>query len=265
MPEADPIPSLADDLALISEAARRGGEIAMRFYGHKPQVWMKPGDSPVSQADLAVDTYLSENLRAARPAYGWLSEETTDTPDRLRASRTFVVDPIDGTRAFLDNRDTWCVSIAVVEKGRPLVGVLACPAKGEFFSAVRGGGSTLDGVSLSLGKAGPAPRIAGPKPMVEAARARFPDLRTVSYVPSLAYRLAMVACGRIDATFVKPRSHDWDLAAADLILGEAGGAIRARQGATPYYGGANPQHGSLVAGGPYLLDTLSGILDRQDA
>lgn len=237
----------------------------MEYFGNKPQVWMKPGDSPVSQADLAVDTFLRETLSAARPDYGWLSEETADTTDRLSARRTFVVDPIDGTRAFIDNRTTWCVSIAVVEAGRPLVGVLACPAKGEFFSATRGGGSTLDGVDLALERPGPNPRIGGPKPMVEAARSIFPELRTVAYVPSLAYRLAMVAAGRMDATFVKPRSHDWDLAAADLILAEAGGSIRAKSGATPSYAGPNPQHGSLVAGGPYLLDTLSAILDRQDA
>lgn len=265
MPAVETGPDPRTDLDLIAEAARQGGEIAMRFFGNKPQVWMKPGDSPVSQADIAVDTFLKDTLRAARPAYGWLSEETADTPDRLRAARTFVVDPIDGTRAFLDGRETWCVSIAVVEDGRPLAGVLACPAKNEFYAATLGGGSTLDGTPLSLEPPGAAPRIGGPKPMVDAARAEFPGLRTVPYVPSLAYRLAMVAAGRIDATFVKPRSHDWDLAAADLILGEAGGEIRDRFGGTPYYGGPNPQHGSLVAAGPYLLDTLSTIMGRQDA
>ncbi len=253
------------DLALIADAALRGGEIAMRYFGRQPDVWMKPGDSPVTQADIAVDTYLRETLRAARPDYGWLSEETVDTPDRLKTERLFVVDPIDGTRAFIDKRDTWCVSIAVVEKGRPLAGVLACPAKGEFYSAALGGGAFLDGAGLSIRETDASPSIAGPKPMVDAARECFPDLRTVPYIPSLAYRLAMVAAGRIDATFVKPRSHDWDLAAADLILTEAGGGILARDGGSPFYGGVSPQHGSLVAGGPYLLDRLSDILIRQDA
>jgi myo-inositol-1(or 4)-monophosphatase len=229
----------------------------MEYFGNKPKVWMKPGDSPVSQADLAVDTFLRETLSAARPAYGWLSEETVDTSERLGAVRTFVVDPIDGTRAFIDNRSTWCVSIAVVEAGRPLVGVLACPAKGEFFSAIRGGGSTLDGVSLSLEQPGPDPRIAGPKPMVEAARAAFPDLRTVAYVPSLAYRLAMVADGTLDASFIKPNSHDWDLAAADLILREAGGDILDEQGRPPSYGGSQIRHGSLVAGSGALLAAMA--------
>jgi myo-inositol-1(or 4)-monophosphatase len=264
--ETDVVPTgLEADLELIAGAARAGGEIALRYFGRKHEIRMKPGDSPVTQADIAVDTYLRETLREARPAYGWLSEETIDTPDRLRTQRLFVVDPIDGTRAFIDNRETWCVSIAVVEAGRPLVGVLACPAIGEFYSAALASGSYLDGRRLALPEPGLSPAIAGPKPMVEAARAHFPALRTVPYIPSLAYRVAMVAAGRIDATFVKPKAHDWDLAAADLVLSEAGGGILARTGQTPSYGGVNPQHGSLVAGGPYLLDRLSDILIRQDA
>jgi myo-inositol-1(or 4)-monophosphatase len=253
------------DLALIADAARAGGEIAMHHFGGRHEIRMKAGDSPVTQADIAVDTYLRETLRQARPAYGWLSEETVDTPERLGARRLFVVDPIDGTRAFIAGRETWCVSISVVESGRPIVGVLACPALGEFYSAALGSGSFLDGRRLALSDPGRSPAIAGPKPLVDQARADFPDLRTVPYIPSLAYRVAMVAAGRIDATFVKPESHDWDLAAADLILAEAGGAIRQRSGATLVYGGVDPQHGSLVAGGLYLLDRLSAILGRQDA
>lgn len=250
----------AADLALIADAARAGGEIAMRYFGRKQEIWMKGGTSPVSEADYAVDLYLRETLRAARPDYGWLSEETVDTPDRLGSRRTFIVDPIDGTRAYLDGRDTWCVSIAVVEDGRPLAGVLACPAKSEFFSATKGGGAWLDGRPARASSAGRTPSIAGPRPMVDAARPSIGALDTVPYVPSLAYRVAMVAAGRIDATFVKANAHDWDLAAADLILGEAGGGIINRAGSAPSYGGADPRHGSLVAGSAYLLERLAGVL-----
>ncbi|MGO4842995.1 inositol monophosphatase family protein, partial [Rhizobiaceae sp. 2RAB30] len=93
-----------------------------RYFKRNPQTWLKGGHSPVSEADYAVDHYLRETLTAARPDYGWLSEETADTPARLEARRTFVVDPIDGTRAFLEGASTWCVSIAVVEDGEPLAG-----------------------------------------------------------------------------------------------------------------------------------------------
>ncbi len=252
------------DLALISAAAREGGEIAMRYFGQRPDVWMKPGSSPVSEADIAVDLFLKETLRAARPDYGWLSEETADTPERLDTRRVFIVDPIDGTRAFIDDREMWCVSIAVVEDGRPLTGVLACPAMGEFYTASIGGGAVLDGRRLSIDPSPRDPAIAGPKPLVEAAKRHFPTMRSVPYIPSLAYRIAMVASGRIDATFVKPKSHDWDLAAADLILSEAGGSVRERSGEIAVYGGADPRHGSLVAGGRFLLNSLQGLIADLD-
>jgi myo-inositol-1(or 4)-monophosphatase len=158
----------------------------------------------------------------------------------------------------------WCVSIAVVENGRPFAGVLACPAMGEFYSASIGGGAMLDGRALKIDPSPRDPAIAGPKPLVDAAKRQFPSMRTVPYIPSLAYRVAMVASGRIDATFVKPKSHDWDLAAADLILTEAGGGVRERSGEIPLYGGIDPRHGSLVAGGPFLLNSLQGLIAGLD-
>lgn len=255
-------PDLKDDLALIREAAHEAGRIAMRFFGKAPEVWMKAGVSPVCEADLAIDKYLSETLLSARPHYGWLSEETADSPERLKARRTFVVDPIDGTRGFLEGRDTWCVSIAVVEGGVPLAGVLDCPASGEVFSAVAGEGARKGGKIVRVRQAGPRPVVGGPKPMVRTAQESLGGtIQPGGYIPSLAYRLAMVASGRIDATFVKPNSHDWDLAAADLILREAGGRILNRAGEQPTYASTdNPKHGALVAGSGRLLETLAPVL-----
>ncbi|RUU48953.1 3'(2'),5'-bisphosphate nucleotidase CysQ, partial [Mesorhizobium sp. M2C.T.Ca.TU.002.02.1.1] len=137
MPVLDQLTSseARDDLALLRDAAREAGAIAMGYFGNNPQVWMKGGTSPVSEADHAADAYLRETLLRARPDYGWLSEETADDHARLSARRTFVVDPIDGTRGFLDGLHSWCVSVAVVEEGRSLAGVLECPAKGETYWA----------------------------------------------------------------------------------------------------------------------------------
>ncbi|MEX0957449.1 MAG: 3'(2'),5'-bisphosphate nucleotidase CysQ [Rhizobiaceae bacterium] len=248
---------VADDLALITEAAREGGEIALRYFRRDPEVWMKVGDSPVTEADFAVDAFLRETLTAARPDYGWLSEETVDTAERLSARRTFVVDPIDGTRAFVDGRDVWCISIAVVEDGRPLSGVLDCPARGEVYAASLGGGARKNGRPTAVRATSGDPTVAGPKPMVDVLeRATRQSLKRHPYVPSLAYRLAMLAEGMIDGTFVKPNSHDWDLAAADVILGESGGRILDPFGNELHYAGPDPAHGALAAGSGVLLDAM---------
>src|SRR5262245_1001944 len=249
------------DLSLILDAAREAGRIAMGFFNRSPEVWMKAGHSPVSEADYAVDADLRETLTAARPDYGWLSEETADSPVRLSASRTFVVDPIDGTRAFLDGRSTWCVSIAVVEDGEPIAGVLECPVKNALFSAERGAGAFLNGAAIRVKDPGETFDVAGPNLFVQATpedlRERF---RTVPYIPSLAYRLAMVANGELDATYVKPNSHDWDLAAADLMLREAGGQVLDQRGRTLNYAGPNPRHGALVAGSGLLLNAMAAAI-----
>ena len=233
----------------------------MRYFRQSPEVWMKTGQSPVSEADYAVDRFLRETLLAARPDYGWLSEETVDTGERLGARRTFVVDPIDGTRGFLEGKVVWCVSIAVVEDGRPIVGVLECPARGETFRAEAGRGALKNDVALAIRPVGDSPEIAGPKAMLDALPLPLRDaIRRHRYVPSLAYRIAMIADGALDATFVKSNSQDWDLAAADLILHEAGGAIRDERGSRLTYGGRETKHGALVAGSGKLLDTMAAVI-----
>jgi myo-inositol-1(or 4)-monophosphatase len=246
------------ELELIRAAAREAGELAMRYFRRDPQVWMKAGNSPVTEGDLAVDRLLRERLSAVRPDYGWLSEETADSLDRLSAERTFVVDPIDGTRGFIAGSDEWCVSVAVVEAGRPVAGVLDCPAKGEVYTARAGGGAALNGRRIAVGAPEREARVGGPKALIqampEASRRHFTAVR---YVPSLAYRLAMVASGRIDATFIKANSHDWDLAAADLILTEAGGMVLDRNGETPSYARRVTRHGTLVAGSGSLLGEMA--------
>ncbi len=235
----------------------------MRYFRKEPEVWWKEGQSPVSEADFAVDKFLRETLLAARPDYGWLSEETPDSPDRLSAKRTFVVDPIDGTRAFIGNKATWCVSIGVVQDGRPVAGVLDCPAKSEVFEAVLDGGARLNGAAVQVPAVTAHPAIGGPKAMIDLLDPMDRETsRSVSYIPSLAYRIAMVARGEIDATFVKPNSHDWDLAAADLILQEAGGRIIDATGERLRYATRNVKHGPLAAGSGELLEKLAIVLGK---
>ena len=263
MPATDHAVDLDDDLNLIRVAAEEGGKIAMGYFGRDPEVWMKAGVSPVSEADYAVDKFLKETLRKARPDYGWLSEETVDTPDRLSAQRTFVVDPIDGTRAFLDRQDLWCVSIAVVESGRPICGVLDCPARGEVFSARVGKGAFLNGKPIKVRQPMRDIELVGTKALLDKLGGDLARARRHRYVPSLAYRIAMIAAGRIDGTFVKPNSHDWDLAAADLILSEAGGTVADAQGRVLSYATTdNPRHGMLAAAGKPMIDRLVRALPQ---
>lgn len=246
----------SDDLQLIREAAAEAGKIALRYYGNNPEVWLKGGQSPVSEADLAVDRFLQEFLLQARPDYGWISEETATDQQRTGRERAFVVDPIDGTRAFLAGDDRWCVSIAVIDQGKPRCGVLDVPVRQEVLSAVSGQGAFQNGKPVAALL--PADGRSYP---VAMSRSHFNDLpegfRSKAafspYVPSLAYRIAMVGRGELAGTFVRGGAHDWDLAAADLLLSEAGGRLLTLEGQALSYGAA----GGAVAGQkPFSHDVL---------
>ncbi|MEM1365396.1 MAG: 3'(2'),5'-bisphosphate nucleotidase CysQ [Pseudomonadota bacterium] len=216
--------NMPDDLALLAEIGAEAGRIAMSFFGKNPQVWVKGDDSPVSEGDLAVDKYLRETLLAARPDHAWLSEETTADDARLSAKRAFVVDPIDGTRAYVSGGDVWGVSIGLVEDGRPVAAAFVCPVLGETYLAAAGFGAFLNGQPLAVRSDDTALPVAGPARMRDAIKALETSVsgQWPHHIPSLAYRLVMVARGQIRAAFARRDSHDWDIAAADLILAETG-------------------------------------------
>ncbi len=255
--------SPADDLALIAGVAATAGDLALAHFhrgGH--DITWKGGVSPVTAADIAVDRYLRDTLRAARPDYGWLSEETADTAvsERMAAPRTFVVDPIDGTRGFIDGRRQWCVSVAVVEKGRPIAGVLVCPALAETLTAIAGGGAFLNGQRLGVEVSTAIATVGGPRPLVDMHSSMAGPIERYGHVPSLAYRIALIAMNRLDATYVKPSANDWDVAAADLVLEEAGGVLADRDGRALVYNGASPLKNIMVACRPDLLATMLAVV-----
>ncbi len=250
----------ADDLDLLREAALAAGEIAMSYFRKDPDVWWKnQGRSPVSAADIAANDILKSMLLKARPNYGWLSEETDDDPARLSCETLFVIDPIDGTRAFIAGSDLWCVSAAVVHRGRPVAGVLFAPALKEVFDATEGGPALKNGKPVRVA----APDGAQPLRLAAAAdmvsrldTAALGAVERIPHVPSLAYRLAMVAEGRIDGTLVKTNSQDWDLAAADLILANAGGGLVDLDGRPLTYNRPDVRHDVLCAAGSAWLGRL---------
>ena len=159
------------------------------------------------------------------------------------------MDPIDGTRGFLAGRNEWCVSIGIVEHARPVVGVLQCPALKEEFAAMEGGGAYLNGKALELLGGSEVKSITGSRKLNDAMKASAHTLDVVDFVPSLAYRIAMVATGQLDAALARPGAHDWDLAAAHVILNEAGGVITDPQGKPRSYNQTSPRSGALLASG----------------
>jgi len=241
---------IAYDLALLREVGIQAGQIAHDFFGHAPKSWLKDGHSPVSEADLAVDLYLKERLLAARPHYGWISEETQDKRTPQNYQRSFVVDPIDGTRGFLQKSPDWCVCVAVIEAGRPLCAILQCPAKGEQFIAHAAEGAWLNGRMLDS-----APnlnekrlRLSCSSQTTQRLPPNLAKIATfVSYIPSLAYRLALLAAGQVDVVLVRPDCHDWDIAAADLILHKSGCCLTDDLGRQVIYGKSPFAHGFLIA------------------
>ncbi|MDO3434090.1 3'(2'),5'-bisphosphate nucleotidase CysQ [Rhizobium sp. CBN3] len=258
------------DLALIADAAKEAGAVAYGFFNQSPEVWWKNGDrSPVSAADFAANKTLETILRKARPEYGWLSEETEDDEGRLSRETLFIVDPIDGTRAFLGGQQVWCVSVAVVHRGRPVAGVLYAPALEEFYEAVDGGVALKNGVPLTVSSAGPdeMSRLAIGEDLLKTFQPAFRDrVRREKYVPSLAYRIAMVADGRLEGTFVKGNSHDWDLAAADLVLACAGGGLVDLDGKPIVYNRADVTHKVLCAAPTRRIgEFLAAFAGRRDS
>lgn len=244
----------ATDLPLLMDAAAAAGDIALRYFKSDPQVWDKAGDQgPVTEADLAVNAMLTERLRTARPDYGWLSEESPDDPARLTTQRQFIVDPIDGTRAFIAHSRDWAHAIAVVEDGRVTAGVVSLPARDLTYVAVLGQGATLNGRPLRVtDMADPAQaQVLTTKPNLAPQHWRGGAAPAFSkgFRSSLAYRLCLVAEGRFDAMLTLRPSWEWDIAAGSLIVAEARGTATDRTGAALRFNNPHPQVNGVLAAG----------------
>jgi myo-inositol-1(or 4)-monophosphatase len=269
--------SAAADLELAIAAARRAGSVIMRHFGTELDVQHKGEDQPLTRADLEADALLRDELLGPRAEYGWLSEETADTPDRLGRRRVWIVDPLDGTRSFIAGRPEFAVSIGLVEDGAVMVGVVFNPARGELYHAIRGGGAFLrvsgagprrlrvsPGAADAVTEAGQTGAVAAPGHAAETPLKR--DGRTCSVlasrseiglgsfdllgagwvvlpVGSTAYKMACVAAGRADAFLSRGPKSEWDVCAGTLIVSEAGGRVTDGAGTEPAF---NRIHTDLV-------------------
>ncbi|TGE02633.1 3'(2'),5'-bisphosphate nucleotidase CysQ [Methylobacterium nonmethylotrophicum] len=256
MPLPDDVrPHLPQVRATIREAALLALPYFRQGERTSARVWSKSGGSPVTEADVTVDAFLKVRLSELIPAAAWLSEETRDDPVRLAHDLVWIVDPIDGTRAFLSGDPDWSIAVALLARGEPVLGLVAAPVTATLYEAVAGEGATKDGATIRVsGQAAVAgARVTGPKPMADRLErvlglADTPGaLVRLPRIPSLALRLVRVAEGLVDVGLVSSDARDWDLAGADLILREAGGTVVDLAGQPPVYNRREPIHGELIA------------------
>ncbi|HMR31899.1 MAG TPA: 3'(2'),5'-bisphosphate nucleotidase CysQ [Geminicoccaceae bacterium] len=244
-------PLLAGALA----AVRAAGDVALGFFRGAHRRWEKGPGQIVTEADIAVDGLLRRSLGELLPDAGWLSEETVDDGSRLARRRAWVVDPIDGTRSFAAGKPEFTVCVALVEDGAPVLGLVLNPATGELFRAVRGGGAFLDDASIHArdpaGLAGARIGISSTERHRDALAAALPGAEPIA-IGSLAYKLVLIAAGRLDGYVSRRRAHDWDIAAAELVMAEAGAVLTDAAGSAISYGRAEPWRQGLIAAAPQL-------------
>ena len=249
-----------DDLMLLIGAAHASADIARKFWKQSPETWDKDaGAGPVTEADLAIDKMLHTDLRAARPDYGWLSEETEDDTARLKHDHVFIIDPIDGTRAFIEGSKTFAHSLAIAHKGQVTAAVVFLPMLDKLYVAASTMPASLNGRPISPSQPKP-----DQTPTVLATKCNFEPDRWKNGAPpyerhmraSLAYRLCLVAEGRFDAMLTLRPTWEWDIAAGSLIAQKAGAVVTDKSGGKPVFNNRKPQLNGIIAAEPRLHKSL---------
>ncbi len=255
----------SQELTVAVEAARAAGGIVRGWYDGTYSVRKKDNDSPVTEADIEANQCIHERISKAFPDDGWLSEETRDSVDRLSKARVWVVDPLDGTREFVKRIPEFCVCIGLVEHGVPIVGVSYNPAREELFATARGCGVTLNGRPVRVSDQSDLARACFLASRSEAARGEwdeFRDLR-VELTGSVAYKLALIAAGRGEATFSLTPKNEWDICAGVALITEAGGRITDRYGQPLRFNQPKTLLPGLIASNPALYPQIVDMLRQR--
>jgi len=245
---------------LLCDAVREAGELALKMFRAGVDAWDKRDGTPVSEADLAVDKLLATRLLEGLPGSGWLSEETARDEESRSRPLVWVVDPIDGTSAFVAGTGHWCVGAALTLEGKPVAAAAFAPEQGRFYEAVKNGGARLNGETLKVSSRSglDGARIVAHKSVLNRERWRggHTPKMTCAMTTSLILRHCLVATGEYDATIAFGQKSDWDLAPGDLIVHEAGGQTRDMTGRSFTYNRENTRQSGLLAGPAALLDEL---------
>lgn len=267
MPDNSRDQSIDQRRDVLREAVKAAGDVALHFFENGVKSWEKAESDPVSEADLAIDKLLRERLLDATPDHGWLSEETARQDHHLEPDAIWVVDPIDGTRAFIQGKPHFTISVALMIRGNAYLAAVFNPATDELFEATLGQGATLNGQPTQVGNHGELKdcRMIGYRDMFAAKHWRTPwPTLDIHMVNSIAYRMALVACGKFDACINLKPQHDWDIAAAELILREAGGRSTNRQGEQYEFAHGERTNQNVIAANPALHQKLLSKLDEFD-
>lgn len=238
------------EAALLEEVTAIAGEaaaLALASWRGDFETWEKAPGNPVCEIDLSVNRLLHRRLTALLPEAGWLSEESADDAARLARRRVWIVDPIDGTRDYIRGRDGWAVSVALIEDGQPVLGVLDAPVRRQRWTAAVGQGARRNGERLAV-----SPRVdfAGSRTPVDALPKADRDLLMVAKPNSIALRMAMVASGEADFLATLRWGNEWDVAASILIAREAGATVTDAIGRKLRFNQARPQFFGVMAAAP---------------
>ena len=250
--------SIEQDLVKISHALELARETVSKYTSGKIEATLKDGGDPVTEADIELDKVLRETL--LEEGEGWLSEETVDSPERLNKKRVWIVDPIDGTREFVKGIDEWCISIGLVEDGKPIAGGICNPAADELFLGSIETGVTLNGKKVSTSKKKDLKGATVLASRSEVGRGEWDSFidGTMEIIPtgSVAYKLARVAAGLDDITFTLVPKNEWDIAAGVALVIAAGGKLIEKEKAPLIFNRPKTLISGLIASGPNLFEPL---------